>query len=65
MSDTRRENVNLLIDLVGELFIHCVCLILRIYVLVCLGLCVIVDGNAHNWDHLTEIHTYIKMPNAA
>ena len=63
MSDTRHESVNLLIGLVGELFIHCVCLILCIYVLVCLGLCLFVDGNVHNWDHLTEIYIACKMPN--
>ena len=62
MSDTRRESVSLLIDLVGDLFIHCVCLILCIYVLACLGLCVIVDNNVHNWDQLTEIYIACKMP---
>ena len=52
MSETRRESVNVLLGLVSELFIHCVRLILCIYVLVFLGLCVIVDGNVHNWDLL-------------
>ena len=64
MSDTRRESVNLLNDLVGELFNQCVRLILCICVLVCLGLCVIVDGNVYNWDHLTEIYIACKMPYA-
>ena len=63
MSDTRRESVNLLIDLIGELFNHCSSLILCNYVLVCLGLCLFVDGNVHNWDHLTEIYITCKMPN--